>query len=245
MSHLKNKTKLIDRSTFAQVVEAFMINETERLFKRTPSARQLADHDVPFREDYYLRHRIETVKRIWLTSKTDALALAAMVDEDYESARWWSKYIYQELNHDLLYISDLKKHGFNVEQIARVPTYISTRAMVEYIQNQISRVGSIAAVSYSAWVEWNSDKTSAIVVERAKRKYSASHVKGAHAHVGIDLNEDHYNIMLDVVYRLIMRNGGDTIHFFGVLRNLTDFIAAYFEELEHDVNATSHVMINS
>ena len=211
----------------------------ERLFNRVPGARLLADESSQFKEDYYLRHRIETVKRIWLTSQTDALALAAMVDEDYESARWWSKYIYQELNHDLLYIADLSKHGFTLEQIAAVQPYTATLAMVEYIRNQIPRIGSVAAVAYSVWVEWNSDKTSALVVERARKKYSSGHVKGSHAHVGIDINEDHYSIMLDVVYRLIMRNGGDATNFFAMLRQLTDFVAQYFEELESDPDLAS------
>lgn len=212
-----------------------MINETKRLFERVPGARQLADPAISFNENYYLRHRIETVKRIWLTSKTDALALAVMVDEDYESARWWSKYISQELNHDLLYMSDLQKHGFTLEQVANIPPYNSTITMVEYIRNQISRIGSIAAVSYSVWVEWNSDKTSHLVVERAKNKFSISHVKGSNAHVNIDVNEDHYNIMLNVMHNLIHRNGGDTTSFFGMLRTLTDFVASYFEELQTDI----------
>lgn len=224
---------MIDRNTFSDLVEVFMTSEMERLFERVPGARQLADTDIALNENYYLRHRVETVKRIWLTSQTDALALAAMVDEDYESARWWSKYIYQELNHDLLYISDLQKHGFTLEQIANIPPFDSTIAMVEYIRNQVPEIGAMAAVSYSVWVEWNSDKTSHIVVERAKSKYSANHVKGANAHVSIDVNEDHYQIMLDVMHRLIMRNGGDVTDFFTMLRRLTDFVADYFEELEN------------
>jgi hypothetical protein len=230
---------LTDRNTFARLVEAFMISEMERLFNRVPGARHLADENSPLNEGYYLRHRIETVKRIWLTSQTDALALAAMVDEDYESARWWSKYIYQELNHDQLYIADLNKHSYTLRQIASVLPYSSTLAMVEYIRNQITRIGSVAAVAYSVWVEWNSDKTSAIVVERARNKYSSGHVKGSHAHVGIDINEDHYSIMLDVVHRLITRNGGDATDFFGMLRQLTDFVAEYFEELENDPSLAS------
>lgn len=218
-----------------------MISEMERLFERVPGARHLADESAPLKEDYYLRHRIETVKRIWLTSQTDALALAAMVDEDYESARWWSKYIYQELNHDLLYITDLNKHGLTLEQIAAVEPYPSTVAMVNYIRGQIPRIGSVAAVAYSVWVEWNSDKTSALVVERARSKYSSNHVKGSHAHVGIDINEDHYSIMLDVVHRLIMRNGGDATSFFAMLRQLTEFVAEYFEELESDPDLSTFV----
>jgi len=236
---------MIDRNSFTEVVEAFMTGEMKRLFQRIPAARHLADEKVALSENYYLRHRMETVKRIWLTSQTDALALAAMVDEDYESARWWSKYIYQELNHDLLYLSDLHKHGLTTEQIVAVPVYRSTKAMVGYIRNQIPLIGSMAAVSYSVWVEWNSDKTSSIVVERARIKYSEDHVKGARAHVGIDLNEDHYRIMLDVIYRLIMRKGGDAINFFLMLRHLTDFVADYFEELEEEVNSASFAVMNA
>lgn len=222
----------MDRIQFSELVGAFMTAEMERLFERVPGARQLADDTASFNEDYYLRHRIETVKRIWLTSHTDALALAHMVNEDYESARWWSKYIYQELNHDRLYLADLKMHGITLEQVAATEVFPSTLAMAEYIRRQLPRIGSIAAVSYSVWVEWNSDKTSALVVERAAQQYSDDHVKGANAHVGIDINEDHYEVMLDVVFRLVQRNGGDATAFFDMLRQLTNFVAAYFEELQ-------------
>lgn len=221
-----------NRNDFASQVDAFMVTEMERLFSRVPGARRLADPRIPLEDAYYIRHRVETVKRIWLTSQTDALALAAMVDEDYEAARWWSKYIYQELNHDLLYLADLQKHGYTLAQVAVIPAYASTRAMVAYIRSQIKEIGAMAAVAYSVWVEWNSDKTSGIVVERAKEKYSSAHVKGSHAHVHIDINEDHYAIMIDVMHKLIQRRGGDALPFFNMLYRLTDFVASYFDELE-------------
>lgn len=222
----------MNRNNFSEMVEAFMVAEMERLFDRVPGARQLTDAATPFIEKYYLRHRIETVKRIWLTSHTDALALAQMINEDYEAARWWSKYISQELSHDQLFIADLQKHGITIEQIAATEIFPSTKAMVEFIRRQIARIGSIAAVAYSVWVEWNSDKASAFVVERAIRHYSADHVRGSKAHVSIDINEDHYQIMLDVVYRLIERNGGDGTNFFAMLQQLTEFVVDYFEQLE-------------
>jgi len=231
-----------DYNSFVELVDVFMQAETKRLFDRVPSATHLADSGVLLDERYYLRHRIETVKRIWLTSQTDALALAAMVEEDYEAARWWSKYIYQELNHDILYVKDLEKHGLTLEEIALTPVYPATTAMVSFIRNSIPLIGSIAAVAYSVWVEWNSDKTSELVVTRARKKFSPNHVKGASAHVGIDINEDHYAIMVKIVYQLIQRNAGDELSFFDMLRNLTNFVADYFIELQEECSLDEAVM---
>src|SRR5206468_10667470 len=112
-------------------------------------ATHLIDEKQELDQEYYVRHRIETVKRIRLTSKTDAFALARMVDEDYEAARWWSRYIAQELNHDLLYMKDLKQHGYTKRMIAVIEPFPSTIAMVDYIFEQILYIGALVAVAYS------------------------------------------------------------------------------------------------
>ena len=65
-------------------IDNFMHNQMNRLFHSVPSANHLADYETILNQQYYIRHRVETVKRIWMTSQTDALALAAMIDEAYE-----------------------------------------------------------------------------------------------------------------------------------------------------------------
>ncbi len=225
---------MTSRKSLESTVNNFMEAEMERLFAAVPSARYLAEEGIELDEPYYLRHRIETVKRIWLTSRTDALALAEMVREDYEAARWWSKYTWQELSHDTLYLKDLEKHGYSLEHVREVAPFASTLGMVDYIERRIPVVGSIAAVSYSVWVEWNSDRTSSLVVDKASERYGPEFTKGARAHVGIDVNEDHYQVMLDVSERLIARSCHRMI-LFELLRDLTDFIARYFRELERSV----------
>jgi hypothetical protein len=217
---------------FADRVERFMVAEAHRLFSAVPSARHLASPEHPLDTAYYLRHRVETVKRIWLTSRTDALALASMIDEDYDAARVWSKYITEELSHDILYLRDLEKHGYSLADVAGVPLFPSTTAMVAYISDQIRRRGSLSAVAYSVWVEWHSDKTSYLVVDRARAAFSPKHVKGAHAHTHIDEHEDHYASMLRVVEILLARGAADVEEFFRLLRGYTEFFADYFRELE-------------
>lgn len=225
---------MTSRKSLESTVDRFMEAEMDRLFAAVPSARHLAEDGVELDELYYLRHRIETVKRIWLTSRTDALALAEMVREDYEAARWWSKYTWQELSHDTLYLRDLEKHGYTLERVTEVPPFAATLGMVDYIERRIATAGSIAAVSYSVWVEWNSDRTASRVVDKVSARYGPEFTKGARAHVGIDVNEDHYQIMLDVSDRLTARTGNRLV-LFEILRDLTDFVAQYFQELEESI----------
>lgn len=223
------------RQQLARNIDSFMAREVIRVIEKVPSSLHLIDERQELNDAYYLRHRIETVKRIRMTSRTDALALAAMVEEDYEAARWWSKYVHEELNHDLLYLKDLQKHGLKEKQVFKIDPFASTIAMVETIKAGIQHFGSIGAVAYSVWVEWNSERSSATVVERAGRKYSASHVRGARAHVGFDQKMDHYEIMVNVVHRLLRRHANDEA-LFGQLRLISDHIADYFLELEASTN---------
>jgi hypothetical protein len=213
-----------------KTVDRFMSIQNERIFSAVPSASSLVNESMPFNKAYYIRHRVETVKRIWMTSQIDALALAAMIDEDYDCARLWSKYLTQELSHDLLYLKDLEKHGYSVQKVASIPAFSSTIAMVSYLKDAIARYGSIVAVTYSVWVEWNSDKASALVVKRAQKAFSQNHIKGSYAHTRIDINEDHYAIMLKIIEKLILR-GVDEKIFYHILSTLTDFFIGYFQEI--------------
>ena len=222
---------MTSRRHFALTVDRFMDGELSRLLEAVPSADHLVDDHQPLQSAYYLRHLVETVKRIWLTSQTDALALARMIDEDYDAARIWSKYVWQELNHDKLYLRDLEKHGWTLRRVASVPPFPSTLDMVGFITHEIRRTGSIAAVAYSVWVEWNSERASARVVRRAESLFSTDHVRGAKSHLGIDTHEDHLSLMLDLAFRLIRRSG-DELGFFRILRQLTEYVGRYFGELE-------------
>jgi hypothetical protein len=218
------------RDQLEDAVERTLRREVKKIFATVPYADHLIAEDTQIEESYYLRHRVETVKRIRLTSKTDALALACMIDEDYKAARWWSRYIAQELSHDLLYLNDLKKHGVTERDVDAIQPFLSTTAMVDYIEGQIRTIGSLAAVAYSVCAEWNSERASAKVVANAEKRYSARHVAGAKAHVGIDEDEDHYKVMLDVSHALLKRNGSDQV-FLDLLTKIMSFFGQYFGEL--------------
>ena len=221
---------MLSREQLRENLECVMQEEIERIFVTVPYASHLTDQSQELNEAYYIRHRVETIKRIRMTSKTDALALAHMVDEDYDAARWWSRYTMQELSHDLLFLKDLRQHGYTEEQVAKIEPFPSTKAMLNYLTTKIESIGSLPAVAYSIFVEWNSERCSATVVEKVERQYSKSHVTGSKAHVGIDANEDHYGMMLDIAQRLVIKHSSEKV-LIDLIRDISSFFSAYFREL--------------
>ena len=198
-------------------------------FHHVPFAGHLSDPSAPLHGPYYIRHRIETVHRIRLTSRLDALALAAIVAEDYESARGWSRYLTDELHHDQLFLDDLAAMGCSSADALKTPPFASTVAMVDELIGAIDRVGGLAAVAYSLFVEWNSERGSAATVDRAEAHYGARAVVGARRHLGIDTDADHYELILGIAASLLA--GRDVALLEGLLRRVGAHLRAYFCEL--------------
>ena len=69
------------RQQLKRRIDSFMAKEVLKIAASVPSSLHLIAERQELNDAYYLRHRIETVKRIRLTSRTDALALAKMVDD--------------------------------------------------------------------------------------------------------------------------------------------------------------------
>jgi hypothetical protein len=209
-----------------------VLTEENQLFRTlVPRADHFsATSDQPLHTAYYLRHRIETVHRIRATAKTDALALACMVDEDYDAARLWAHYLEQEMNHDRLFLEDLSRHNISREQVLSTPWFGSTAELVRYLTTRIASYGSLPAVTYSVFVEWNAERFSRVVVDRAAAAFSADHVKGARAHVGIDDKDGHVETMIQVAYRIVAKRGTSDLMFV-LLREISALLRAYFTEL--------------
>jgi hypothetical protein len=210
-------------------VDQVMTAETERFVSEVPFASHLTD-DQPLNEKYYIRHRIETVRRIRLTAKTDALSLVRMLEEDYTAARKWSRYITEELSHDALFLRDLRKHGITEDVALSTAPFPATLAMTSFIEEEIRRVGSLAAVAYSLLVEWSSERYSPRAVAKAECAFTEDHVKGSKSHLGIDEEEDHNRMMLDVASRVLATAGGlPTLE--RLVRTIAAHLRQYFLEL--------------
>jgi hypothetical protein len=221
---------MLSRAEFEQALDQHMTKEAATFLESVPYASHLTDPEQELNDAYYIRHRIETVKRIRLTSKADALALAAMIDEDYEASRPWSRYVAEELDHDSLFLSDLAEHGYSEADVATVEPFASTVALIDYLLAETTKLGALPAVADAVFIEWNSERYSQAVVDKAENVYSSAHVLGSKAHCGIDESEDHYGMLIDVAYRLVARRNAEA-EFFALISRIAELLRAYFREL--------------
>ena len=221
----------------ADWVDGLLTNEGHRFLSEVQNASHLTD-ETPLNGDYYVRHRIETVWRIWMTSKIDSIALTSMISEDYDAARDWSEYVAEELDHDRLFLADLSSHGVTVDEVRRVGPFPATRELVQYLEDEMEQHGALPAVAYSLFVEWNSERFSKRAVDKAKEGFSEAHVKGSMLHIGIDIDENHLPVILVIAGCLIeQKQRKDLLE--RLLLDIAQYFRRYFTELnEHVANGS-------
>ncbi len=215
-----------------RAIDRIMINECTLFANSVPRADHLSKSKAPLDSTYYVRHRIETVRRIWETARTDAIALSVMIREDYDAARLWADYVQEEMNHDKLYLSDLAKHGMTSEMVAATPPFTSTQQLIATLEQRIMQLGSLPAVTYSVFVEWNSKYAARLAAERAATAFGASYVKGAKAHIAIDELDQHDVMMLDVASAVVAARGYSIDMLGALLSEVGALFRAYFAELD-------------
>lgn len=209
-------------------LESRVAGIARQILETVPLASHLVD-DSALVETYYLRHRIETIKRIELTSRIDALALADMIPLNYGAACKWARYASEEMTHDRLYRRDLARHGLTRKAIDAVAPLPSTFQLIALLESALGSIGPSAAVTYSIFVEWNSAKGSALAAQKAARAFSEAHVVGSTMHCSIDETEDHYAMMLEVLSDLSPRP--ELV--FDLMAQIGSCFAEYFSELAY------------
>lgn len=217
--------------SFADQLDGILHQEACLAAVTVPRVAHLTSDDSPLDHTYYVRHRIETVRRIRETARIDAQALAHMLAEDYESARSWAAYTVQELNHDRLYLADLAQHGLEESVVLNTVPLASTSALLATLRARMDGYGSLPAVAYSLFVEWNSARASAAAVTRATDAFGRDKVRGSAAHVRIDADDQHGDLMCTIAEQLVRRQTGFAALEF-LLREVAAGFRAYFTELD-------------
>ncbi len=207
--------------------ELEMLNE--RFLAEVPKASHMTD-GTPLDRNYYLRHQVETIKRIRMTARTDALALAAMIGENYEAARIWAHYACTELDHDQMFYADLERQGVSRVMVDATPLLPATEALGRFLENGIVRHGSLPAVAYSVFVEWNSERFSGRAVTKAEETFGKTKVEGARSHLAVDETENHCREMLMLAERLTRYEEGEAL-LFAFIDEIAVLFRDYFTQL--------------
>jgi hypothetical protein len=126
---------------------------------------------------------------------------------------------------------DIRAHGLTEEAVLSVPPFPATDLLLRILAWRIAELGSLPAVAYSIFVEWNSSIASRSVVERAGSTLSDDHVKGARAHAAIDEKDAHYDVMLDIACSVMQARGYPMPVLEALIHEISAVFRFYFYEL--------------
>lgn len=222
---------MLDKSAFSEAIDYVLQDEGRVTSALVPGVFQLGAGDQPLVERYRTRHQIEAVRRIWATADTHAIALIAMLREDYDSARLWAEYIAAEINLDKLVLEQPAQAGVDEARVRATPPLRSTVGMIEVMMRNIQSMGSLPSVAYAVIVEWNWARTGAVSAERAREPQGLEFIKAVASHPDFQARKNHSAQVIDVAHRLASRRPDGIPLFLTLLRHTSAFFRAYFGEL--------------
>lgn len=201
-----------------------------RFYEEVPYARHFLE-DQTINVSYLRRHNIETVLRIRRKRVIDAYAIRYFTHHDPPAAAAWCKYCEEEMLHDRMFMRDLKEMGVTPEEAYSHDPMLSTRLMMGYLWYGMEYEETPLALLVSVYLmEYVTVLTQPRWLDNVASSLGDEYVKGARAHVGTDIEEDHADFVWGVLSRLI-NTEADERKVFEHLDALYRLWAMYFTEL--------------
>lgn len=199
---------MIEKSALSDLIDTVLQDEARVTTALVPELAQPGDQALQ-------RLQIEAARRIWATADINAMALVAMLGEDYEAARKWAAYLESAMNRDKKLLEQL---GVDASQVRATAPLRATVAMIETTARSIYGNGSLPAVAYAVFIEWRDNQSKEI----------ASLLESG---IGKAKNDDHQGKVLDLAHRLIARRPDGLPLFVAQLRQTSAFMRAGFAEV--------------
>ena len=108
----------------------------------------------------------------------------------------------------------------------------------EYLWRRIEKDGAMTAVAYSLFVEWNSKHFSRAAVDKARSTFGEAFVLGSSSHLNVDDMENHYEMMLGIMARLLRAPRAETA-LRADIHEIARLFREYFREL-YEYTTLSH-----
>lgn len=178
-----------------------------------------------------LRHTCEHIFRIRMFRPLDSDASRLLTAAHSDVAELWVSYARSEAVHDRYFVRDLRAHGIEFAELARLEPFPSTLALGRYIREAMRSFGALPVVLYSFWAEMNSEYGTSPVVRRTAELFGDETTKGALAHRHLDVGQDHSMLICEVL-AVLLRSKEQIAVAADVLEGISQLIGEYFLDLE-------------
>lgn len=223
---------MLDKSAFSEAIDYVLQDEGRVTIALVPRVFQLGAGDQPLEPRYRPRDRIEAVRRVWGIAEVHAMALVAMIREDYDSARSWAEYVDVEIDADKLILAETGPFGVDEARVRATPPYRSTAALAATLMRNVSTLGSLPAAAYAVAVEWHWARATLVGKERGGREaWGLEFIRAIAAHPEANQHKDHSTRVVEIAHRLALRQPNGMQMFFALLRQNAAAFRSYFGEL--------------
>jgi hypothetical protein len=188
---------------FRKRVDTYLDACIEDFYANIPFARHQLD-SAEINLEYYKRHNIETILRLRRKRTIDALALRYFTKVDPVTAKAWAHYTDDEMLHDRMFAADLAKVGVRKDEIYATEPFLATKLLTGYLQYGIEYEGSpLALITSVYFVEYVTTRTQPAWLDNLEKSLGGEKIKGARAHVGTDLDDEHDVFVWNVLETLV------------------------------------------
>lgn len=181
-------------------VDDLLIKFEQDFYEKMQGAQEMLDANK-FDLDMYKRHNVETILRISLKRAVDPLIANYWATRDPQLCKEWGLYGAEEGRHDRMFAGDLLKIGMIEEEIYSTRPTFATELLNGYFYYTLATEGPLAAMVSGFYLEYMATKTQPDWLDIMEQHVGTDNTKGARAHVAFDIDDDH----TDMVWNMIMR----------------------------------------
>ncbi|QUJ66586.1 hypothetical protein KDD30_10475 [Photobacterium sp. GJ3] len=219
---------------FRNKIDDLLVKFEQVFYEKVENADKMLD-ESQFSMDLYKRHNIETILRIALKRAVDPLIANYWATRDPQLCKEWGLYGAEEGRHDRMFARDLHAVGVTDEEIYSTKPTFATELLNGYFYYTMAVEDPLASMVSGFYLEYMASKTQPDWLDRMEKHVGKEKTTGARAHLQLDIDEDHTDMVWNSIMRII-KTHEDEQRFIEHLTKIHALFCAYFVE----VYDTSH-----
>ncbi|WP_137297130.1 hypothetical protein [Psychromonas sp. SP041] len=214
---------------FRVVVDELLLKFEQHFYENIANAGKMLDSSE-FNIEMYKRHNVETILRIALKRAVDPLIANYWATRDPQLCKEWGLYGAEEGRHDRMFANDLHKVGMTDEQIYSTKPTFATELLNGYFYYTMATEDPMASMVSGFYLESVAGKTQPDWLDEMEKHVGAENTIGARAHLAIDIEEDHTDMVWNSIMRII-KNADDEQRFIDHIVKINALFTSYFVEV--------------
>ncbi|MCX4778515.1 hypothetical protein [Streptomyces sp. NBC_01264] len=219
----------LQRPEFRGRVDELLLKFERDFYERSAGADGMLDKEK-FDLELYKRHNVETMIRIGLKRAVDPLVANYWATRDPQLCKEWGLYGAEEGRHDRMFAGDLHKVGMTDEEIYAIRPTFATELLNGYFYYTMATEGPLAAMISGFYLEYIAGKTQPDWLDIMEQHVGADKTKGARAHLALDDDDDHVDMVWNLIMRVI-KDEADEERFVDHLIKINSLFVSYFVEV--------------